>query len=148
MTEFKSSGTRMGENGSGELMNKSWSSKVSISKDARACRRRKLELSRAKYVGEDSKVRKMQMFSSGEQVEKAEVRNLLAEERESVVLDDCPKFGHSSICGRRRDMEDFVAIQPWFCNKDKPDSWEFHYFGVYDGHGCSHVRSNTNSFYS
>ncbi|XVF46587.1 hypothetical protein PTKIN_Ptkin03bG0039200 [Pterospermum kingtungense] len=51
-----------------------------------------------------------------------------------------PKFGVASVCGRRRDMEDTVAVHPSF-NRQGQDSAAigFHYFGVYDGHGCSHV---------
>ncbi|KAK6927015.1 PPM-type phosphatase-like domain [Dillenia turbinata] len=45
-----------------------------------------------------------------------------------------PKFGMASACGRRRDMEDAVAIHPSFCT-------ELHYYAVYDGHGCSHVAT-------
>jgi hypothetical protein len=51
-----------------------------------------------------------------------------------------PKFGVASVCGRRRDMEDTVAIHPSFCRRDGETATELHYFGVYDGHGCSHVR--------
>lgn len=51
-----------------------------------------------------------------------------------------PKFGVASVCGRRRDMEDAVAIHPSFCRRDRETATELHYFGVYDGHGCSHVR--------
>lgn len=47
-----------------------------------------------------------------------------------------PKFGIASVCGRRRDMEDAVSVHPWLLQ-----SSESHYFGVYDGHGCSHVHS-------
>ncbi|KAJ9172404.1 hypothetical protein P3X46_015645 [Hevea brasiliensis] len=50
-----------------------------------------------------------------------------------------PKYGVASVCGRRRDMEDAVAIYPSFCCKDQDSTTELHYFGVYDGHGCSHV---------
>ncbi|PSR95086.1 Protein like [Actinidia chinensis var. chinensis] len=50
-----------------------------------------------------------------------------------------PKFGVASICGRRRDMEDAVAIHPFFCRREHDSANELHYFGVYDGHGCSHV---------
>ncbi|KAB5540854.1 hypothetical protein DKX38_013828 [Salix brachista] len=50
-----------------------------------------------------------------------------------------PKFGVASVCGRRRDMEDAVAIHPSFCRKDHGTTTGLHYFGVYDGHGCSHV---------
>ena len=55
-----------------------------------------------------------------------------------IILSEYPKFGVASVCGRRRDMEDAVAIHPWFC-KDNQTSGDLHYFGVYDGHGCSHV---------
>lgn len=51
-----------------------------------------------------------------------------------------PKFGVSSVCGRRRDMEDAVAIRPSFCWSDGVTTTDLHYYGVYDGHGCSHVR--------
>ncbi|XP_059429847.1 probable protein phosphatase 2C 24 [Corylus avellana] len=52
-----------------------------------------------------------------------------------------PKFGVASVCGRRRDMEDAVAIHPSFCRRDAETATELHYFGVYDGHGCSHVAT-------
>ncbi|MCD7454209.1 hypothetical protein HAX54_023963 [Datura stramonium] len=51
----------------------------------------------------------------------------------------CPKFGFASVCGRRREMEDAVAIHPFFCQMEKENSGELHFFAVYDGHGCSHV---------
>lgn len=50
-----------------------------------------------------------------------------------------PKFGVSSVCGRRREMEDMVAVHPSFCRRRGETTTELHYFGVYDGHGCSHV---------
>lgn len=60
-----------------------------------------------------------------------------------VVKEVCgreyPKFGVASVCGRRREMEDAVAIHPSFYRRDHETSTELHYFGVYDGHGCSHV---------
>ncbi|KAA8543827.1 hypothetical protein F0562_021996 [Nyssa sinensis] len=49
------------------------------------------------------------------------------------------KFGMASVCGRRRNMEDAVAIHPSFCRRGSETTSELHYFGVYDGHGCSHV---------
>lgn len=52
-----------------------------------------------------------------------------------------PKFGMASVCGRRRDMEDAVAIHPSFCRGDSGDAAQLHYFAVYDGHGCSHVAA-------
>ncbi|KAL8462867.1 hypothetical protein ACS0TY_033754 [Phlomoides rotata] len=57
---------------------------------------------------------------------------------EALSTPDHPKFGMTSVCGRRRDMEDAVAIHPSFCN-NFPNGC--HFFGVYDGHGCSHVAS-------
>lgn len=52
---------------------------------------------------------------------------------DTIVRDDneC-KFGVTSVCGRRRDMEDAVTVKSSLCN-------DMHYYGVYDGHGCSHV---------
>lgn len=64
-----------------------------------------------------------------------------------VLLRLYPKFGVASVCGRRRDMEDAVAIHPRFC-RHQQSSAEFHYFGVYDGHGCSHVRATTTTLSS
>ncbi|KAK6788164.1 hypothetical protein RDI58_016689 [Solanum bulbocastanum] len=52
-----------------------------------------------------------------------------------------PKFGFASVCGRRRDMEDAVAIHPSFCQMEQGSGVELHYFAVYDGHGCSHVAT-------
>ncbi|KAK3031919.1 hypothetical protein RJ639_036715 [Escallonia herrerae] len=58
----------------------------------------------------------------------------------SEVVDECPKFGTTSVCGRRRDMEDAVAVHPSFSRPENTDtSGGVHFFGVYDGHGCSHV---------
>ncbi|RID62937.1 hypothetical protein BRARA_E01974 [Brassica rapa] len=53
-----------------------------------------------------------------------------------------PRYGIASVCARRRDMEDTVAIHPSFVRKQTEFSRaRWHYFGVYDGHGCSHVAS-------
>ncbi|KAG6607271.1 Protein phosphatase 2C 3, partial [Cucurbita argyrosperma subsp. sororia] len=62
--------------------------------------------------------------------------------RESPIIPlggEIPKFGFSSVCGRRRDMEDAVAVHPSLCFTDKEATDKLHLFGVYDGHGCSHV---------
>lgn len=61
--------------------------------------------------------------------------------------DPRPRYGASSVCGRRRDMEDAVAIHPSFVRKQTEFSrTRWHYFGVYDGHGCSHVRRRFTTF--
>ncbi|XP_047956708.1 protein phosphatase 2C 37-like [Salvia hispanica] len=55
---------------------------------------------------------------------------------------ECPRYGVTSVCGRRRDMEDSVAIRPSFCGEDGDGDvrgGDLHFFGVFDGHGCSHV---------
>ncbi|CAK9135654.1 unnamed protein product [Ilex paraguariensis] len=62
-----------------------------------------------------------------------------SERIEGEVVSECPKFGMTSICGRRRDMEDAVAIHPSFCGRNDEIPSGLHFFGVYDGHGCSHV---------
>jgi len=51
-------------------------------------------------------------------------------------VDQRPSYGMTSVCGRRRDMEDAVSIRPDFLNVSR----KHHFFGVFDGHGCSHVR--------
>ncbi|OAY85394.1 putative protein phosphatase 2C 9 [Ananas comosus] len=44
------------------------------------------------------------------------------------------RFGMISVCGRRREMEDAVSIRADFVRGGR-----FDFFGVFDGHGCSHV---------
>ncbi|KAM5556486.1 protein phosphatase 2C 37-like [Rosa sericea] len=55
------------------------------------------------------------------------------------VVQEAPRFGYTSVCGRRRDMEDAVSIHPTLCRNEASDSYGCHFYGVYDGHGCSHV---------
>ncbi|RDX67025.1 Protein phosphatase 2C 37, partial [Mucuna pruriens] len=57
---------------------------------------------------------------------------------DSTVVEECPRYGVTSVCGRRRDMEDAVSVRPSFCAQDQK---EFHFFAVFDGHGCSHVAT-------
>lgn len=73
----------------------------------------------------------------------------------SVFAVDCvPLWGYTSICGRRPEMEDAVAIEPrlfdvplWMLTGnavvDGLDPMTFrlpaHFFGVYDGHGGAQV---------
>ncbi|GAB2299758.1 hypothetical protein Dimus_033811 [Dionaea muscipula] len=50
------------------------------------------------------------------------------------------KFGVTSVRGRRRDMEDAVSVHASFCGvheENNPRGFDF--YGVFDGHGCSHV---------
>ncbi|KAL6841327.1 hypothetical protein ACP4OV_028845 [Aristida adscensionis] len=51
-----------------------------------------------------------------------------------------PRFGVTSFCGLRREMEDAVSIRPDFLPPGaSPSGGRHHFFGVFDGHGCSHV---------
>ncbi|WOL16561.1 putative protein phosphatase 2C 68 [Canna indica] len=65
----------------------------------------------------------------------------VADPDESGPLDQCPRFGMAAVCGRRRDMEDAVSIRPDFVRQGDRISERHHFFGVFDGHGCSHVAS-------
>ncbi|RRT42584.1 hypothetical protein B296_00035669 [Ensete ventricosum] len=52
-----------------------------------------------------------------------------------------PKYGIMAVCGRRREMEDAVSIRPNFVGRAcGAAARNLNFFGVYDGHGCSHVR--------
>lgn len=55
------------------------------------------------------------------------------------ILNEFPAYGVTSVCGRRREMEDAVAVHPSLYVRHRETSSGFHYFAVYDGHGCSHV---------
>jgi protein phosphatase 2C len=58
-------------------------------------------------------------------------------EKPPAELDRMPRFGVTSVCGCRREMEDAVSIRPDFL---PGASKKHHFFSVFDGHGCSHVR--------
>ncbi|GKV08048.1 hypothetical protein SLEP1_g19735 [Rubroshorea leprosula] len=120
---------------------------------SRAARRRRMEIRRVKFVigvtepesvvAED-KFHKRTKLDDGENETKGVMRRSHSSPSLSTpVLNPSfkPKFGFSSLCGRRRDMEDAIAIHPSFHRQgqDSVTSDELHYFGVYDGHGCSHV---------
>jgi len=78
-------------------------------------------------------------YNAGEDCSPQSVLKTALEKEEGVEdqLDNFAKFGVTSVCGRRRDMEDAVSIRPCFTGKS-------HFYGVFDGHGCSHV-CNCNS---
>ncbi|KAJ0263801.1 Protein phosphatase 2C 37 [Hirschfeldia incana] len=57
-------------------------------------------------------------------------------EAESSFVPDAPKIGTTSVCGRRRDMEDAVSVHHSLIQRNSED---LHFYGVFDGHGCSHV---------
>ncbi|KAG6491975.1 probable protein phosphatase 2C 24 [Zingiber officinale] len=57
------------------------------------------------------------------------------------MTDRCPRYGASEVCGRRKDMEDAVSIRPDFLQRGDLTLGKHHFFGVFDGHGCSHVAA-------
>ncbi|PWA77000.1 Protein phosphatase 2C [Artemisia annua] len=122
---------------------------------SRAARRKRMEMRKVKYAaGVSSPATVMGMKRSRLSISTAlfshgDDRTHVAKDTEDLVttssshLGSCsyvndvsvPKFGVASVCGRRREMEDCVAIHPSFMENNDT----MHYYGVYDGHGCSHV---------
>lgn len=79
-------------------------------------------------------------FVNYDEVNTNEALNLSS--RTNLVDDEgeeSPKFGITSVCGRRRDMEDAVSIRTSFYTYKRSVSAKTHFFGLFDGHGCSHV---------
>ncbi|KAK4853467.1 hypothetical protein QYF36_009692 [Acer negundo] len=73
-----------------------------------------------------------------------------------VRLDEIPRRGSTSVCGRRPEMEDAVAVVPRFMQiqtqmlmddrvfsvtNQIPSLVNAHFFGVYDGHGGCQVAN-------
>ncbi|KAL9169549.1 hypothetical protein ABFS82_04G086500 [Erythranthe guttata] len=102
----------------------------------RAARRRRMELRRVRLEPDGVKRRRLDLGDCDQSERQLAFPNI-------VGGDKPPKFGIASVCGRRRDMEDAVAVHPSFCERSEHEitSPALHYFGVYDGHGCSHVAT-------
>lgn len=143
------------------VVNESDGSCQSSSSSSSAARRRRMELRRVKvdpsvkrcrserscdnapdYCGADA-----QLADNGRQLQPLLLTPLLSPllspstALDGSCADSLPKFGMASVCGRRRDMEDAVSMHPTFCRREHAAATGLHYFGVYDGHGCSHVNS-------
>ncbi|KAJ4875171.1 putative protein phosphatase 2C 78 [Raphanus sativus] len=120
---------------------------------SQAARRRRMEIRRYKFVsGEQDAVfvdgelqrrgrRESTVFYELAKTETAKEVVVLCESLSSTVMalpdpDAYPKYGVASVCGRRREMEDAVAVHPFLYRQQTEG---YHYCGVYDGHGCSHV---------
>ncbi|KAL0735155.1 hypothetical protein Bca4012_011365 [Brassica carinata] len=112
---------------------------------SQAARRRRMEIRRYKFVsGEQDAVfvdGELQRRRRRESTVLAKEVVVLCESLSSTVMalpdpDAYPKYGIASVCGRRREMEDAVAVHPFF---HRQQTEGYHYFGIYDGHGCSHV---------
>lgn len=99
-------------------------------------------------VVSDDRVREMITSSGSKSSSEDEITTSTTSLHQSPIFNIenfVPKFGVASVCGRRRDMEDAVAVHPSFFWSENSvvaaavSNTELHYFGVYDGHGCSHV---------
>ncbi|CAH8306319.1 unnamed protein product [Eruca vesicaria subsp. sativa] len=120
---------------------------------SQAARRRRMDIRRYKFVsgeqddGELHKRRRREsaVFYELAKTETAKEVVVLCESLSSTVMalpdpDAYPKYGVASVCGRRREMEDAVAVHPFFYRQQtEVSSLGYHYCGIYDGHGCSHV---------
>ncbi|XP_047090088.1 probable protein phosphatase 2C 30 [Lolium rigidum] len=96
-----------------------------------AARRRRMEIRRLRLAAERD---------GAEETSRKRRKVVVAEEastdeEESSVEIEPARYGVTSVCGRRRDMEDAVSIQPDLLPGH-------HFFGVFDGHGCSHVATS------
>lgn len=118
---------------------------VAVASSALERRRRRLEMRRYRVASElDSPV--ADEIRAGKRQRLARTLSgpcppgdggLDSELRPPAVPERMPRFGVTSVCGRRREMEDAVSIRPDFL----PGAGKHHFFGVFDGHGCSHVRA-------
>lgn len=138
---------------------------AAIEPSSRPARRRRVDVRHLKFVAgvsvptpeKSRKRQKLEVYDKTASEAARECENALenckVQEDESVELkggvsvqveqdqlvQECPKFGMTSVRGRRRDMEDAVSIHPSFWGQDAQNCTGLHYYGVYDGHGCSHV---------
>nr|XP_043615612.1 protein phosphatase 2C 37-like [Erigeron canadensis] len=127
--------------------------------ESSGARRRRLEIHQLKLLAApaadtlaaDSGIIKRRKLEKGVET-KAYDDVLISRELQKEILNTCDKslseaaapavenssdqnesrFGVTTVCGRRRDMEDAVAVKPLFYD-------DMHFYGVFDGHGCSHV---------
>lgn len=139
---------------------------AAIEPSSRPARRRRVDVRHLKFVAgvsvptpeKSRKRQKLEVYDKTASEAARECENALenckVQEDESVELkggvsvqveqdqlvQECPKFGMTSVRGRRRDMEDAVSIHPSFWGQDAQNCTGLHYYGVYDGHGCSHVN--------
>ncbi|THU56847.1 hypothetical protein C4D60_Mb11t21510 [Musa balbisiana] len=126
---------------------------------SRAARRRRMEIRRLSFVAgaeapavEDEPSEKRQRMDGGSSSGSAEESGTtpgvspsldppIMASAELGTSGRRPRFGMAAVRGRRRDMEDAVSIRPDFVRRDDGVSARHHFFGVFDGHGCSHVAS-------
>jgi protein phosphatase 2C len=97
-----------------------------------AARRRRMEIRRLRLAAERDGAAEETSRKRRKVV--VEVEEEASTDEETSVEVEPARYGVTSVCGRRRDMEDAVSIQPDLLPGH-------HFFGVFDGHGCSHVST-------
>ncbi|KAL9689036.1 hypothetical protein QQ045_033465 [Rhodiola kirilowii] len=121
---------------------------------SRAARRRRMEIRKFRFVSGDeidnTEQQKRQKLEQKLETETRDCRSDAVRSQDDAVWmeqsstdSETPKFGFASVCGRRRDMEDAVDNKLSFSREASETKSDLHYFGVFDGHGCSHVRIST-----
>ncbi|CAN1173939.1 Protein phosphatase 2C 37 [Linum perenne] len=109
----------------------------SFSSDGTSRKQRKLVQSAAPSSSRDC-LNAVENSSDVKRDESAAKNSVVNESADLKLEDDSggpsTKFGLTSVCGRRRDMEDAVSVQTSFGPREGTS-----FFGVFDGHGCSHV---------
>ncbi|RRT63198.1 hypothetical protein B296_00029999 [Ensete ventricosum] len=124
-------------------------------RSTRVARRRRMVIRRFKFVAGVEAVdpaeeapRKRQRLSCSALVP-LDLENAVASEsepRRACEQEDADfrtsRYGVMSVCGRRKEMEDSVFVLPDFARRTCGSfGGSHHFFGVYDGHGCSHVAA-------
>nr|CAB3481812.1 unnamed protein product [Digitaria exilis] len=116
------------------------SSSSSAAQECRLRRRRRLapppHRADAGAGGEKEKRVRPSSPSSSSSEEEAEVDD----DQEQQQQPGRVAFGWVSVAGRSREMEDAVSLRPAFCTSWL-DGSPIHFFGVFDGHGGSHVST-------
>ncbi|WVZ68203.1 hypothetical protein U9M48_017167 [Paspalum notatum var. saurae] len=114
---------------------------VAVASSALERRRRRLEMRRFRIatdleapVAEDARAAKRQRLA---RTASGSCPDAAADPERPGPAEWVPRHGVTSVCGRRREMEDAVSIRPDFL----PGASKHHFFGVFDGHGCSHVAT-------
>ncbi|KAL6853655.1 hypothetical protein ACP4OV_019684 [Aristida adscensionis] len=114
---------------------------VAVASSALERRRRRLEMRRFRVandleppVAEDNRAGKRQRLA---RTASGTCPDAGLDSERPALPERVPRYGVTSVCGRRREMEDAVSIRPDFL----PGDGKHHFVGVFDGHGCSHVAT-------
>ncbi|XP_006645000.1 probable protein phosphatase 2C 9 [Oryza brachyantha] len=107
-------------------------------------RRRRMEMRRFRIAsdlelatGEDARPGKRQRLARTVSGATGSDGDSVSQRPSCGCTEEFPRYGVTAVCGRRREMEDAVSIRPDFLL----DSGKHHFYGVFDGHGCSHVAT-------